>query len=86
MNETREKTKMTKNLGNHPNMTTEKGRLNLSFLLAVCAVAFILSSCCCDRNGDCCESKRCYETKPKCCPKPHWTDPCCVDPTNYTPV
>lgn len=87
MNEDREKFKMIKSLMFDPKLTTEtKKGFNLSSLLAVCALAFVLSSCCCDRDFYCCEPKRCYEIKPRVCPNAHWDDPCCCDPVFYTPV
>lgn len=86
-NEDREKLEIVKNLKFNPKMTTEKkkGFISLSSLLAVCAVAFVFSSCCCDRDFYCCAPYGCYEIKPRCCPKERWNDPECCDPVNYTP-
>lgn len=86
-NENRVKFKMIKSLRFDPKLTTEKKKslISLSSLIAVCAVAFVFSSCCCDRDFYCCDPCRCYEIKPKCCPKAHWSDPECCDPVNYTP-
>lgn len=80
------RTKEKDSLVSRLDLTTEKERWRStpSFLLAVCAVAFVLSSCGCDRDTHCCEPCRYYDSKPKTCPKRHWDDPCGCDPVNYS--
>lgn len=61
-------------------------RTKQTSMFAMCAALFVLTSCCCNYCDNCisCEPKHCYECKPRCCPKPHWWNPECEDPTFYS--
>ncbi|HRD56333.1 MAG TPA: hypothetical protein PLC42_08065 [Parachlamydiaceae bacterium] len=47
-------------------------------LVALCAVAFALTSCCCDRNP-------CCDPCPRPCPKPMCPKPVCPKPAPCCP-